>query len=140
MSLTAEEIRECTMIALDQPPWWPEEDDNAFKFSITIDGSSARPKLVKFFQAYTGSRIFNYFQGTINWGDGIIEEIPEPIYDIFHEYASYGKYTIKMKGHFQYYTLNNNKNSILPQPQLIDSIDSKFPKAEKYWGRNSHIP
>lgn len=34
MAFTKEEIRECTMIALDQPPWWPEIIDNTNRLMI----------------------------------------------------------------------------------------------------------
>ena len=34
MAFTEKEIRECTMIALDQPPWWLEIIDNTDRLMI----------------------------------------------------------------------------------------------------------
>ena len=58
MSLTAEEIRECTMIALDQPPFYPKELD-AFVFTIYVDGSTYNR------MNFTLYAVLNDFYGTI---------------------------------------------------------------------------
>ena len=66
MALTNEEIRACTLIALDQPPYFP--GGNVFKFTIYVDGTTL--KSLNFYLFY---RIT--FSGTVDWGDDSSEEV-----------------------------------------------------------------
>ena len=137
MSLTAEEIRECTMIALDQPPFWPEPDDS-FRFTITVDGTNDRPMTVSFPNGALYS-FFNGFGGIIDWGDGYKEETEHYFFSsMSHTYLSTGTYQIKLKGHFQYQVNGgggSNSHPMLSYQKQLDSIDSKFPIAEYAYRR-----
>lgn len=120
MSLTAEEIRECTMIALDQPPFWPEDSGNpyAFKFTIYVDGSAEQPL------TYRGPSIY-LSKGTINWGDGSEEEYEEIYYrSLNHTYSHSGEYQITVLSERTPYSFRscnfNNDYSLI-------SIDTPIP-------------
>ena len=136
MSLTAEEIRECTMIALDQPPFWPVETEGVFKFTITVDGTNSRPNIVRFEDDYY--TFFSTFSGIIFWGDGQEEDILISSFNRLPSHTfSNGTYEIKMKGHFSYKSISSSYKStrtFLRKPALLDSVNSKFPKAE-VWRR-----
>lgn len=115
MSLTSEEIRACTMIALDQPPTWPEHEYPSDTFCFTV-------QIVNYHMSYTLWANLQ-FSGTIDWGDGVIEEkqIPSPGVRRDHYYSQNGIYHIKMVGIF------NALYGTPPNNDLIISIDSPLP-------------
>ena len=134
MSLTAEEIRECTMIALDQPPTWPaEEPESVFRFTIGSDGTSGRP--LSFYV-----QLFHGFSGYVDWGDNTTSEYDDmrsgssvPI-TIAHTYNISGTYKIKMDGHYNYKEYSYSTvymTRFTNTPYSLKSIDTKLPKGER---------
>ena len=131
MSLTAEEIRNCTMIALDQPPFWPEveSDDEIFKFVVIIPESE--------YVAYKTLNItlFHYFKGIIDWGDGNRETYNEMtnVQNSLHEYTNPGEYTVTYKGQYIYRLQGGSDLTGRIKAQtgylnLLEKILTKFPK------------
>ena len=114
MSLTAEDIRNCTMIALDQPPWWPVGPIEGFRFTIEMTDDKLEYKAP-----------IMLLVGTISWGDGTSEEVSY-VYPSFsinkkHTYSSAGKYHVTIHGNLTYFYAASDFNII--------SVDTPFPRS-----------
>lgn len=123
MSLTADDIRNCTMIAMDQPPWWPEKVDNKFKFTVRIT------------DAYTSCRLQEIIpEGricTVDWDDGTIDERVNP--QTTHAYNSPGTYqvTITYPLVYPHASFMGWGTCFFTPAASVVSIDTKFPKIFK---------
>lgn len=120
MSLTAEDIRNCTMIALDQPPWWPEEIDNVFKFTIYITNPNTNCRIDEILPVNATC--------IVDWDDGTIDEISNP--QPRHTYRNTGTYQIKIT--YPHDTTPMEFRTwgqcfFIPAKCVI-SVDTKFPK------------
>lgn len=110
MSLTAEDIRNCTMIALDQPPWWPVGPVEGFRFTIYLEEEN-----------FTYTTPIISLAGTVIWGDGQSEATESVRRSLTHTYASKGRYQVVLVGILTcFHALNN---------QEIISVDTPFPES-----------
>ena len=120
MSLSPVDIMGCTMIALDQPPTWPPEDND---FCFTLEVVPRSGGLPLYFSLWT--RID--FDGDIDWGDVIETNVSIRKQSggtgYIHEYQTTGTYKVRMHGTF--YTFGGH---LYATPNYIISIDSKLPK------------
>lgn len=134
MSLTASEIREMTMIALDQPPFWPETEEEYFKFTV---GSDSRFEIIL-------GEFFDYAYGVIDWGDGssdVFEQdnaIRRRYNPAQHTYELGNNYQIIFTGILASWSSSN--------PLLYDdsirkliSVDSSFPKSLNHSTSFAHL-
>lgn len=93
--LTPEEIRGCTLLALDQPPFFPEKvKPEPFQFTIHLDGPMTYE-----------AEIWVLIGSTVDWGDGTTEDIEPPVPGMnsvslpTHLYGHSGTYTISIYGY-----------------------------------------
>lgn len=120
MSLTNEEIREFTLMALDQPSAVrKKEKSNRLKITIHLTEVQRESD----YYIYYNPAIID--SGLIDWGDGIIEDGASTLY---HKYSSTGTYHITITGdNFSSICFSRGSGIYNPQAQALISIDTKLP-------------